>query len=351
MVNYKDYTSASPPKLQVKLPGRALIKTSGQHNIVVPIGNNIHTITFMISVYLPVAEMSIAAESILMLGAAVGFLSGVFGVGGGFLTTPFLIFMGLPPAVAVGTQANQLVASSLTGVLGYWRRDGVDFKMAGVMLGGSFFGTLIGVLIFKLFQAIGQIDLLIPVSYVLILGGIGAMMLYESASSLLIKKHKGEMRFKPLYQHDWFKDLPYAMKFPKSRLYMSALLPGGIGFVGGVLVSVMGIGGGFLLVPAMIYILGMPSLLVAGTSLMQIMVTTGFATMMHAVANHTVDMVLALLLILGGVVGAQIGVRATKYVRGALGRVILALILLAVSMRLAGGLFIEPLDLYVLQVE
>lgn len=301
-------------------------------------------------VYLPVAEMSVAAEAILMLGAFVGFLSGVFGVGGGFLTTPFLIFMGLPPAIAVGTQANQLVASSVTGVLGYWKRDAVDIKMAGIMLLGSFFGTLIGVLIFRVFQEMGQIDLLIPISYVLILGAIGIMMLYESASALTRRKGS-DTGFKPLYQHDFFKTWPYEMKFPKSRLYMSALLPAGIGFFGGILVSVMGIGGGFLLVPAMIYILGMPTLLVAGTSLMQIMVTTAFATMMHAVANHTVDLVLAFLLIIGGVIGAQLGVRAAKYVRGAPGRVILALILLAVSARLAGGLFIEPLDLYILQVK
>lgn len=301
------------------------------------------------TVYLPVAEMSVAVEAILLLGAAVGFLSGVFGVGGGFLTTPFLIFMGLPPAIAVGTQANQLVASSVTGVLGHWKKNNVDFKMAGIMLSGSFFGSLLGVLVFRLFLQYGQIDLLIPISYVLILGTIGLMMLYESARTLSKKSPGGEEGFRPLYQNDFFKNLPYEITFPKSKLYMSALLPSGIGFIGGFLVSVMGIGGGFLLVPAMIYILGMPTLLVAGTSLVQIMVTTAFATMMHAVANNTVDLVLAFFLILGGVIGAQIGVRISKYARGAYGRVILALILLAVAVRLAGGLFIEPLELYMIQ--
>lgn len=300
------------------------------------------------SVYLPVAEMSVAAEMLLLLGAFVGFISGVFGVGGGFLTTPFLIFMGLPPAIAVGTQANQLVASSVTGVLGYWKRDNVDFKMAGVMLCGSFFGSLIGVLVFRFFQNAGQIDLLIPISYVLILGTIGLMMLYESALAL-IKKTESMEGFKPLYQHEWFKNLPYEVKFPKSRLYMSIFLPVGIGFVSGFLVSVMGIGGGFLLVPAMIYILGMPTLLVAGTSLMQILVTTAFATMMHAITNQTVDLILAGLLIIGGVVGAQLGVRAARYVKGVYARVILGVILLTVAIRLAVGLFIEPVDLYFLQ--
>lgn len=301
------------------------------------------------TIYLPVAEMSVAVEAILLLGAAVGFLSGVFGVGGGFLTTPFLIFMGLPPAIAVGTQANQLVASSVTGVLGHWKKDNVDFKMAAVMLCGSFFGSLIGVMVFRLFLQYGQIDLLIPISYVLILGTIGLIMLYESARALSRKRSGGDEDVKPLYQHEVLKKLPYEISFPKSKLYMSVFMPAGIGFFGGFLVSVMGIGGGFLLVPAMIYILGMPTLLVAGTSLVQIMVTTGFATMMHAVANNTVDLVLAFFLILGGVIGAQIGVRVSRYARGAYGRVILALILLAVAGRLAGGLFIEPLDLYMLQ--
>ena len=294
--------------------------------------------------------MSVAAEAILLLGAFVGFLSGVFGVGGGFLTTPFLIFMGLPPAIAVGTQANQLVASSVTGVLGYWKKDNVDFKMAFTMLIGSFFGSLLGVMIFRILKTMGQIDLLIPVSYVVILGAIGIMMFYESLVTIF-REHKGSSQNdrQPLYKHKWLKQLPYEIRFPKSKLYMSVFIPAGIGFVGGLLVSVMGIGGGFLLVPAMIYILGMPTLLVAGTSLMQIMFTTAFATMMHAVANHTVDLVLALLLIIGGVIGAQLGVRAAKYVKGAPGRFILASILLIVAARLASGLFIEPKELYVLQ--
>ncbi|NCC21223.1 MAG: sulfite exporter TauE/SafE family protein [Alphaproteobacteria bacterium] len=294
-------------------------------------------------VYLPIAEMTVDAEAILLLGTIVGVLSGLFGVGGGFMTTPFLIFMGLPPAVAVGTQANQLVASSVSGVLGHWRRGNVDFKMGAVMLAGSIVGSFIGVLIFRLLQHLGQIDLAIQILYVVLLGTIGTLMLIESVITLL-KKDNREAR--GARQHAWMRALPYKMRFPRSRLYISALLPGGIGFVGGLLVSIMGIGGGFLLVPAMIYILGMPILLVAGTSLFQIIFTTAFAAVLHAVLNHTVDLVLAMLLIAGGVIGAQVGVRLARKVKGAVARVILAVLVLIVSLELAGELLIKPTDLY-----
>lgn len=299
-------------------------------------------------VYLPVAEMSVAAESILLLGGVVGFLSGVFGVGGGFLTTPFLIFLGIPPAVAVGTQASQLVASSVTGVLGHWHKKNVDLKIGVVMLIGSAGGTLIGIGIFRLLQHIGQIDLAISLLYVFLLGAVGSMMLLESTKSLL-NRNKSRKDFKPLYQRPFLRNLPYPVKFPKSRLYISVLLPGGIGFVGGLLVAIMGIGGGFLLVPAMIYILGMPSLLVSGTSLFQVMVTTFFATIMHSVASETVDLVLGLMLIIGGVVGAQLGIRVSTHIRGANARFLLAFLVLAVSIALAAELFLEPSDLYTLQ--
>ncbi len=296
-------------------------------------------------VYLPIAEMTVPAESILLLGTFVGFLSGVFGVGGGFLTTPFLIFMGLPPAIAVGTQANQLVAAGVTGVLGHIRKGNVDVKMGLVMLAGSAVGSLLGVLIFRMLQHFGQIDIVIALLYIFLLGAIGIMMLVESVSAI-IKKGPGPERGLGLLQSPLMRSLPYKMRFPRSRLYISALLPAGIGFIGGLLVSIMGIGGGFLLVPAMIYILGMPTLLVAGTSLFQIMFTTAFATILHAVANHTVDMVLAVLLILGGVVGAQAGVWAARKIKGASARVILALLVLFVSIELAGDLLIRPVELY-----
>ncbi len=295
-------------------------------------------------VYLPIAEMTVDAEAILALGAVVGLLSGLFGVGGGFMTTPFLIFMGLPPAVAVGTQANQLVASSVSGVLGHWRKGNVDLKMGGVMLAGSVFGSVVGILIFRMLQHFGHIDLTIKLLYVVLLGSIGALMLVESVLTLMKKDEKKERQ--GIKQHRWIRNMPYKMRFPRSRLYISALLPAGIGFIGGLLVSVMGIGGGFLLVPAMIYILGMPTLLVAGTSLFQIIFSTALATVLHASLNHTVDLVLAMILIAGGVIGAQIGVRLARKIKGAVARVILAVLVLAVSIELLGELLIEPRDIY-----
>jgi len=296
-------------------------------------------------IYLPIAEMAVPAESIFLLGTLVGFLSGVFGVGGGFLTTPFLIFMGIPPAIAVGTQANQLVAASLSGVLGYWKRGNVDVKLGLVMMGGSMAGSVMGVIIFRLLQYIGQIDTAIPILYVVLLGTMGLLMLGESITAMIKKapETKDRSRF---YHHPFFLALPFKIRFPRSRIYVSALIPAGIGFIGGLLVSIMGIGGGFILIPAMIYILGMPTLLVAGTSLFQIMFTTIFATILHAVTNHTVDLVLAALLIAGGVIGAQTGVRVARKIRGVYARIILSLLLLFVSFQLMGALFIRPPDLY-----
>lgn len=299
-------------------------------------------------IYLPIAEMTVPVEAILALGTVVGFLSSVFGVGGGFLATPFLIFLGVPPSIAVGTQANQLVASSVSGSLTHWSRGNVDIKLGLVMLGGSVIGSIIGIGLFKLLQHLGQIDAAINILYVVFLGIIGAMMFIESIYALLKRQtaDKGRSKF-------WIRmgeTLPYPVHFPKSKLYISALLPAGIGFLGGVLVSIMGIGGGFFIVPAMIYILGMPTLMVAGTSLFQIMFTTAFATIMHAVANHTVDLVLAVLLIAGGVAGAQIGVRAGKYIRGAPARLLLASMLILVATKLASDLFVPPFELFSLQV-
>ncbi|MCB9991241.1 MAG: sulfite exporter TauE/SafE family protein [Rhodospirillales bacterium] len=300
-------------------------------------------------VYLPIAEMAVSAESILLLGALVGFLSGVFGVGGGFLTTPFLIFMGLPPAVAVGTQASQLVAASFSGVLGHWKRGNVDVKLGTVMMGGSMVGSIIGVMVFRLLQHIGQIDLAIPILYVGLLGTMGIMMLVESITAAM-KKGGEEKERSRLYHHPLLLALPYKMRFPQSKIYVSVLVPGGIGFLGGLLVSIMGIGGGFLLVPAMIYILGMPTMLVAGTSLFQILFTTMFATIMHAFASHTVDLVLAGLLIVSGVIGVQFGVRMTRKIKGVYARIFLSLLLLLVSIELAGELVIKPVDIYTTEV-
>ncbi|QJE74470.1 sulfite exporter TauE/SafE family protein [Aerophototrophica crusticola] len=296
-------------------------------------------------VYLPIAELSVNALLILGLGGGVGFLSGLFGVGGGFLMTPLLIFIGVPPAVAVGTQANQLVGASVSGVLAHWRRNNVDVRLGGVMLVGGVLGTGLGVWLFGLFQQLGHIDLVISLSYVFFLGTVSGLMLWESIRTMLRGRAKAVAPRK-LHHHTWLHGLPFKMRFPRSRLYISALLPAGIGFVGGILVAIMGIGGGFLLVPAMIYILGMPTGLVAGTSLFQIIFSTGMAAFLQAATNQTVDIVLAMLLLVGGVIGAQFGTRAGARLRGEQARALLALMVMAVAVKLAVDLIVRPEDLF-----
>jgi uncharacterized membrane protein YfcA len=314
-------------------------------------------------IYLPIAEMAVQAETIALLGAIVGIISGVFGIGGGFLTTPFLIFLGIPPAVAVGTQASQLVASSSTAVVGHWKKRHIDIKMAGVMLAGGLIGTISGVFIFKFLQAFGQIDIVISILYVVFLCGIGGLMLSESMTTLLKARKRatssyddeaGEQSMSPerRSRYENFRDsLPYKMSFPESKLYISALIPLLIGVVSGLMVSIMGIGAGFLLVPAMIYMLRMPPLLVAGTSLVQILITSAIACILHAVTNQTVDLVLASILIAGSVFGAQIGLRISKYIRGAMARFILASLIMIIGLKLGSELFIPPANLYSLVVQ
>ncbi len=280
-----------------------------------------------------------------MLGAFVGFISGIFGVGGGFLTTPLLMFMGIPSAVAVGTQGSQLIAAGTSGVMGYWRRGHVDFLIGTIMLIGGFFGTIIGMVFFQFIKNMGQIDLVIALLYIVLLGSIGIMMLFEGMFTML-KKKSVKSEFNRLKSPTLMSKLPWKMRFPRSKLYMSALVPGTIGFVSGFLVVTMGVGGGFLLVPAMIYILGMPPLLVAGTSLFQIIFTSAFATIMHSTVSNSVDITLAFFLILGGVLGARAGLVASQKVTGARARVILALIVLAVCTKLGIQLFLSPGELY-----
>ena len=296
-------------------------------------------------VYLPIAEMSVNALLILGMGGMVGVLSGLFGVGGGFLMTPLLIFTGIPPAVAVGTQASQLVATSVSGVLGHWRRGNVDIKLGTVMLAGSTIGTVIGVYVFSILQQLGQIDLVIGLSYVLFLGLVAGLMLVESVRAMLMRGRRPQSRGK-LHKHNALHGLPFKTRFPKSRLYISAMLPFWIGFVGGLMVSIMGIGGGFVLVPAMIYILGMPAATVAGTSLFQIIFTSAIATFLQAYQNQTVDAVLGGLLLLGSVIGAQFGTRLTGVLRGEQARALLALLVLGVCFALGLDLFGHPGDVY-----
>lgn len=300
-------------------------------------------------VYLPIAEMSVNALLVLGMGGLVGFLSGMFGVGGGFLMTPLLMFIGVPAAVSVGTQANQLVGASISGVLAHWRRGNVDVKLGAVMLIGGVVGTAVGVWIFGILQRMGQIDVAISLSYVFLLGTIGGLMLVEATRAMIRRRLPTAARGK-LHRHGFLHGLPLKMRFPRSRLYISALLPFGIGFVGGVLVAIMGVGGGFLLVPAMIYMLNMPTALVAGTSLFQIIFTTAAATLLQAATNQTVDVMLALLLLVGGVVGAQFGTKAGGALRGDQARLLLGLIVVGVALKLAWDLVAVPADLYSLAI-
>lgn len=296
--------------------------------------------------YLPIAEVSVNAFLILGLGGIVGFLSGMFGVGGGFLITPLLFFIGVPPAVAVATGANQVVASSISGVLAQLRRKGVDFTMGTVLLVGGVIGSAGGVWVFDWMTRLGQIDLFVQLSYVIFLGLIGAMMLQESLRSLLRSRKPGGAPIRRAHVHSWVHGLPFKMKFRASGLYISVIPPALIGASVGFLSAIMGVGGGFILVPAMIYLLGMPTKVVIGTSLFQIIFVTSFTTVMHAVNSQTVDMMLALVLILGGVVGAQIGTRVGVRLKAEQLRILLSLLVLAVSIRIAVDLLVRPSELY-----
>ncbi len=296
-------------------------------------------------IYLPIAEISVDAFLLLGLGGLVGFLSGVFGVGGGFLMTPILIFLGIPPPVAVGTEANQIVASSVSGVLAHWSRGNVDVKMGAVLLLGGLAGSSFGVWLFAVLREVGQIDLVIRLAYVAFLGIIGTLMLVEGLRALRRQRSSAVVRRK-LHRHTWIHGLPLKMRFRRSKLYISALLPFGVGFLVGVLAAIMGVGGGFIMVPAMIYLLGMPTAVVVGTSLFQIIFVTANVTFLQAYANQTVDVVLALLLLVGGVIGAQLGAKAGAKLRGEQLRFLLSLIVLAVCGKLAFDLSATPADLY-----
>ncbi len=300
-------------------------------------------------IYLPIAEMSVNVFLLLGMGGVVGFLSGLFGVGGGFLMTPLLIFIGVPPAVAVATEANQIVASSVSGVLAHWRRGNVDFKMGLVLLLGGFAGSTLGVMLFALLRELGQIDLVIRICFVVFLGIIGVLMLYESMRTMRRRQSAPAQRRK-LHQHTWVHGLPLKMRFRRSKLYISALLPFLVGFLVGVLAAIMGVGGGFIMVPAMIYLLGMPTTVVVGTSLFQIIFVTANVTFLQAYANQTVDVVLALLLLTGAVIGAQFGARAGARLHGEELRGLLALMVLAVCGKLFFDLLVTPVDIYSLGV-
>ena len=297
------------------------------------------------NIYLPIAEMSVDVFLILGLGGAIGFLSGLFGVGGGFLMTPLLIFIGIPPAVAVASEANQIVAASVSGALAHMRRGNVDFKMGLVLTVGGFAGSGVGVLIFTLLRQLGQVELLIALSYVVFLGSIGTLMLFESGRTML-RRQAGTATRGKMHQHTWLHGLPLKMRFRRSRLYISALVPIGLGFGVGILAAIMGVGGGFIMVPAMIYLLGMPTAMVVGTSLFQIIFVTANVTFLQATTNQTVDIVLALILLTSAVIGAQFGTKVGGLLRGEQLRGLLALMVLAVCAKIAFDLVSTPVDLF-----
>ncbi len=300
--------------------------------------------------YLPIAEMSVNIWLILGLGVAVGLLSGMFGVGGGFLLTPLLMLLGVPPAVAVSTGTSQIIAASMSGVMAHWRRGNVDIKMALFLLGGGLGGSWFGVWLFSFLRSIGQIDLIIALTYVIFLGTLGVLMLMESVRTIARESRiKGSSRTR-LHQHNWLHGLPFKTRFRRSKLYISALLPLSIGMVVGVLTAIMGIGGGFIMVPAMIYLLGMPTSLVVGTSLLQIAFVTANVTFLQAYTSQTVDVVLGVILIVGGVVGAQFGSRVGAMLQGAQLRGLLAALVLIVGGKLAFDLVIQPSELFSLVI-
>ncbi|KPD13572.1 sulfite exporter TauE/SafE family protein [Phaeobacter sp. 11ANDIMAR09] len=296
-------------------------------------------------VYLPIAEVSVNAFLLLGLGGIVGILSGMFGVGGGFLMTPLLFFIGIPPVVAVATEANQIVASSFSGVLAHFRRRTVDIKMGMVLQVGGLIGAALGVVVFNYLKSLGQVDLLVTLCYVVFLGVVGSLMFIESLNAIFKSKRQGSAPA-PRRQRGWVHALPFKMRFRTSGLYISVIPPIMVGVCVGILAAIMGVGGGFIMVPAMIYILGMPTKVVVGTSLFQIILVTAFTTMLHATTNYTVDIVLAVLLLVGGVIGAQIGTRIGVYLKAEQLRILLSLMVILVCVKLGLDLLLMPDELY-----
>ncbi len=302
------------------------------------------------NLYLPIAEMSVSVLTILGMGASVGFLSGLFGVGGGFLLTPLLIFAGLPTAVAVGTAPAQVVASSVSGALTQWRRGNVDIKLGMVLVLGGVIGSFVGVHLVNLLRRSGQFDVFVSLTYVTLLGVVGVLMLIESLRTLKKTKAGGSSSLRRSGQHNWSHGLPLKMRFQRSKLYISALPPLMLGAFVGLLAAIMGVGGGFLIVPAMIYLLHVPTSVVVGTSQFQIIFVTAVTTVLNATTSQSVDIVLAVLLMIGGVIGAELGSSAGEKLRGEQLRFLLALLVLAVCARVGWDLVSTPPDLFSISV-
>ena len=297
-------------------------------------------------VYLPIANLSVNGLVIVALGALTGILSGMFGVGGGFLTTPLMIFYGIPPTVAAASAASQVTGASVSGVFAHTRRGGVDYQMGAVMVAGGIIGTGIGAVLFKLLQAWGQIDVVINVLYVVLLGSIGTLMARESWQTLQAQKAGRALPARKRRHHPMVASLPLRWRFYRSGLYISPLAPLLLGMFTGVLTMLMGIGGGFVLVPAMLYILGMSANVVVGTSLFQILFVTMATTMMHSLTTKAVDVVLAALLLIGSVSGAQIGAQLAEKLPAERLRLVLAVIVLVIALRMALGLGWRPDEIY-----
>jgi len=292
--------------------------------------------------------MSVNVFVLLAMGGAVGFLSGMFGVGGGFLMTPMLMMIGIPPAVAVATEANQIVASSVSGAIAQYRRGNVDIRMGLVLLAGGIIGSVLGVQIVKILREIGQVDLVIKLTYVTMLSIIGSMMFIESLNAVRKAKKAGGKAapVKKPGSHNWVHGLPFRMRFPRSKLYISVIPPILVGVAVGLLAALMGVGGGFIMVPAMIYLLRMPTGVVVGTSLFQIGFVTILTTILNSVQNQTVDVMLALILMSSAVIGAQVGAKVGAKLPGEQLRVLLALMVLAMCVKLAWGLIVTPSELF-----
>ena len=297
-------------------------------------------------IYLPIAEISVNIFLLIGLGGIVGILSGMFGVGGGFLMTPLLFFIGIPPAVAVASEANQILGASFSGAIAHFRRKNVDIKMGFLLILGGIIGSIFGVELFRIFKNLGQLELIIKVCYVLFLGIIGMIMFFESLRALNYKSKNIKVR--KTRHHSWVQGLPLKMRFRTSNLYISSIPAVFIGFFVGILASIMGIGGGFIIVPAMIYILGMPTKVVVGTSLFQIIFVTGVTTYLHAVKNFSVDIILSFLLLIGGVIGAQFGVRIGLRLKAEQLRILLAILVLAMCLKITLELFITPIEIFTL---
>jgi uncharacterized protein len=302
-----------------------------------------------VEIYLPIADLPVNVFVVFGMGLAVGFISGMFGIGGGFLMTPLLIFIGVSPAVAVATVSTHIAASSFSGAIAYWRRRALDLALALMLLAGGIVGTGSGVWLFTTLRQLGQLDITIGLSYVLLLGSVGTMMVTEGVGAILRARKGKPVELRRPGSHTWVHGLPLKVRFKESKIYVSAIPVVGIGFTMGFIGAIMGIGGGFLLVPMLIYFLRVPTNVVIGTSMVLTLVTMASATVLHAATNHLVDAVLALILMVGGVTGAQFGARAGQRMRGERLRLLLGALVLAVGLRFAFDLIVAPDDLYTIR--